>query len=410
VIEILNSTPAVKAMRRLAAKESIRIHLFGGALRDLFLGLSPDDLDFVITGDPGEFVRKVAEVAPGRTWTFESPLSKCGYYRGELGNLDFVHFRELTIEEFIERHFDFTVNSMVYDLMENVILDVYRSKEDLESQIIRSITSVQKLPNGANVPLRGVRLALLTPDFRIDRETFSDIKLNTEVVARAKPARVGYELSKILESPDCVKGVRLLQDTGLLDEVFRCFLPCVGLDDEANRGACDQSSNDALTQRFERFDELITPFRQVYSKDLLVLRLALLLTPLIRERALGMQPGERKRFLMEKGGQLERDIYALCILPSRAFRVRMITIAYLMGLSSLSDGTAEIDEVVEQSIERFGAWKGFYASSLITADWLASEGNGTAGRSRLEASRRVLRSKMSPLLKQTRDMEFTSFH
>jgi hypothetical protein len=402
--------PAIKAMRRLAAKESIRIHLFGGALRDLYLGLSPDDLDFVIAGDPGEFVRKVAELAPGRTWTFESPLSKCGYYRGELGNLDFVHFRELTIQEFIERHFDFTVNSMVYDLAENVILDVYRSKEDLDNQIIRSITSVQDLPNGANVPLRGVRLALLTPEFRIDRDTFSDIKLNTGVVARAKPARVGYELSKILESQDCVKGVRLLQDTGLLREVFRCFLPCAGLDDEAVTGAGDQSSIDSLTRRFERFDELITPFRQVYARDLLVLRLALLLTPLIRERALGMPPDERKQFLMEKGGQLERDIYALCILPSRAFRVRMLTIAYLLGMSSLFDGTAKLDEVVERSVERFGAWKGFYASSLITADWLASEGNGTAGQGRLEASRRMLRSKMAPLLKQKREKEFISVH
>jgi hypothetical protein len=88
----------------------------------------------------------------------------------------------------------------------------------------------------------------------------------------------------------------------------------------------------------------------------------------------------------------------------------MLTIAYLLGMSSLFDGTAEIDEVVERSIERFGAWKGFYASSLITADWLESEGNGTTGQVRLEASRRMLRRKMAPLLKQTREKEFISVH
>lgn len=398
VIEKLNSSPAVKTVRELAAKESVRAYLTGGALRDLFLSVSPGDWDFVIDSDPGEFARKVVNVALGKSKFYQTPFGNYGFYEGALGKLDFIQFVETSVDEYMNNHWDFTINSLVYDLGENKLFDRHGALADLRDRVIRSIGPLKLASNKYPLPLRAVRLSLLAPEFTIDQQTYDDIKANRDVVSQAPPYRIGNELLKILESREYLKGLRLSEELGLLEEVFKTFLSSV-IDDDAGPPASRVAPQTGIDNNFYlALDELTAPFNKLSSSNARVLRFVVFLTAEIRRKLLRMPPGQRKSFLITKGEQLEKRLIELDLLPSEAFRIRMVTVGYLLGVISLFEDGAELEEAVEQSVETFGTWKGFFAAILTCADWVAHGTNGQGlNRQRLEVAGGILSRQAVPL-------------
>jgi poly(A) polymerase-like protein len=400
VIDLLNSSPAVKAVRELAMSESVDVYLYGGALRDYFLGLTPTDLDFLVPGDPAEFAHKIGALAQGEVRTFPSHIGNIGYYNGELGKLDFIPNGGLTIEEYLCQRLDFTINSLVFDIKEGKLLFFHNSKADLQNRLIRAIGPTAAMSNPANIPLRAVRLALLAPDFKIDSQTYSDIKCNRAYVKKARPSRIGYELSNILDSSEYLRGIQLLDDLGLLQEILTTFLPFAEADLQQKSDSIE-SPLGAIVRMYRTIDELTAPFETFLSSSVpkyaLLLRLVVLLLPRIRQTFLEIRLTERNPFLVTKGAQIENALFDLGVIPGRAFRVRMIAIGYLLGIASLFDQTAGLEEAAELCIRTFGPWKGFLASTLICADWLCSNNGDSPNPSDVRKARQTLEGRM-PLL------------
>ena len=189
VLEVLSSTPAIHAVRQLAAQASVSVSLTGGALRDLFLGLTPINFDFVVEGDADALAGRVANLAPGGAL---GAVSESGTirYRGDLGRLAFIPAKGLSVDAFLTRHVDFTVNALACDLRALTIVDRHGSLADIESQIIRNHPSTGFASKPAHFALRAVRMVLTMPALRLDANTRADIERHADLVG-ADPADVG---------------------------------------------------------------------------------------------------------------------------------------------------------------------------------------------------------------------------
>jgi hypothetical protein len=374
VLEILNATPAIAAVRTSAAQRSVPVHLTGGALRDLFLGLPPRNFDFIVEGGVDDLAREVATDAPGGTVRVDADSGAVHYYGRELGSLHFLPANGLSTDQYLTRYADFTVNTLLFDLQGDKIVDGRGAFPDLEAQTIRGLSSTGFAAKPAHYALRAIRTALLTPTFTLGAETRAVIEAHRQVLASADAADVGYEINSILKSTEYLRGIGLLSELGLLQQVFTSFLPFAatapGPDGAPHTGA----DADETIRLFRLLDEVSAPCKAFLSRHLPVMRLAILLTTAMRRTGLNIVGDEGKRFLLTQGDRLEQACNDLSARFSsrgiHAFRVRMVTIGYWRGLASLEAGTVSIEEAIESSMRTFGRRKGLLSGLLIGADWL----------------------------------------
>ncbi len=401
VIEILNSIAVVNTVRELATEEAVQVYLAGDAIRDLFLGLTPTEFDLVVSSNPTKFAHKIAAIKPGHIRNDESDNLAC--YTGELGTLNIVPLKGRSIQQCVDLYYRFTVNCVVFDLEHSKVIYFHNAEADIENEVVRIISSAYPTSYPPYLPLRAVQLALLTPTFALDHQTFLSVRSNSALVARAKPSSVFRELSTILRSKEYIRGVKLLDDVGLLREIFKNLLPFAASEEQGSIYANELSALNSTINICAAMDEMIGPFQasllELISDYALLLRTAALLIPKMKQSMLNMAHADRKQFLITRGEQIEK---ALCnaMLPSRAFRIRIIVIGYLLGIASLHDRNVTIEEVSEQSVKTFGSWKGLLTTILICADWLASEGRRNERPKMLNLARAILDINIAPLICQ----------
>ena len=395
VLETLNATPAITAVRTSAAQQCVPVHLTGGALRDLFLGLPPRDFDFIVEDGVDDLARQVATDAPGGAVRVDSDSGAVHYYGRELGNLHFLPANGLSTDLYLTRYSDFTVNTLLFDLRSDKIVDGYGAFADIEDQTIRCLPSIDFAAKPAHFALRAIRTALLTPTFTLGAETRAAIEARRQVLASADAADVGYELNSILKSTEYLRGITLLSELGLLQQVFTSFLPFAATAVRTNDAVHAGIAADEATRLFSLLDEVIAPCQELVSRHLPVLRQVILLTTAMRRNGLNIVGEEGRRFLVTQGDRLEQACNDLSARFSArgiyAFRVRMVTIGYWRGLASLAEGTS-IEAAIESSMSAFGRRKGLLSGLLIGADWLLHESaDRSAGQQTVRATETVRR-------------------
>lgn len=161
-----------------------KFYIVGGWVRDLYMGLSPKDRDWVVVGATPEYMlskgyKKVGSDFPvflhpktGEEYALarkERKISK-GYHGFEV---DFGP--EITLEEDLFRR-DITINSMALD--ENYeYIDPFNGMKDIDNKIIRHVSK-----HFAEDPVRVLRVARFKsrwPEFEIHSDTY---KLMKEIV------------------------------------------------------------------------------------------------------------------------------------------------------------------------------------------------------------------------------------
>jgi putative nucleotidyltransferase with HDIG domain len=122
-----------------------------------------------------------------------------------------------SIEEDLERR-DFTINSIA--LGDNVIIDPYNGQEDLDNKIIRAVGNPDvRFTEDALRMMRAVRIGCQI-EFMIEAETFESISRNAKLIHKIAGERIRDELFKILSSKNAVDGVKILKNSGLLQEIM----------------------------------------------------------------------------------------------------------------------------------------------------------------------------------------------
>ncbi len=199
-------------------------YLAGGCVRDMLLAKSPQDFD-IATGAKPEEIRAIFEhtVPVGAQFgvmlvVLEGQPFEVATFRHDGPYLDGRRPSEVrygNLKEDILRR-DFTVNGMVYDPIEDHVIDFVDGRKDLERRMIRAIGDArQRFAEDRLRMIRAVRFAA-SLDFTIEEETFAAIKELAHTVTGISWERIGDEITRILTESGPRRGFELLDAAGLL--------------------------------------------------------------------------------------------------------------------------------------------------------------------------------------------------
>jgi putative nucleotidyltransferase with HDIG domain len=199
-----------------------RLYLVGGAVRDVFLGRAPLDLDFAVPSNGISAARKIANALHADFVRLDDERDTGRVIvTNENGTrifLDFAAYRGSDLESDL-RGRDFTINAIAYDLVADSIMDPLDGLQDLRAGVIRACSSSSFLDDPLRI-LRGVRQAAAF-GFHIKKETRELMHEASAGLGRISVERLRDELFKILEGPEPHVCLRALEMLG----TFPYFLP-----------------------------------------------------------------------------------------------------------------------------------------------------------------------------------------
>lgn len=206
----------------------LKLFQVGGSIRDELLGISPKDIDFATPSTPEEILAfaksngikaiptgiahgTVTLVLPEGTFeitTFRKDITTDGRHAT-------VEWAK-TIEEDLSRR-DFTINAMAKS-PEGELIDPFGGQTDLKNKLIRTVGNpTQRFTEDKLRILRAIRFATVL-DFEIEENTFEAIHQSS--LDGISPERIRDELTKILSSPNRIRGILLLDQSGILSQIL----------------------------------------------------------------------------------------------------------------------------------------------------------------------------------------------
>jgi tRNA nucleotidyltransferase/poly(A) polymerase len=216
-----------KAILRRLREAGHEALLAGGCVRDVLLGRRPHDFDVATSARPEQVMALFARTIPvgaqfGVVMVREAgeeyqvaTFREDGTYR-DGRHPEAVQFSDA---EGDARRRDFTVNGLFYDEAADRILDFVGGQEDLAAGILRAIGDPgQRFAEDKLRLLRAVRFAV-TLDFQIETETWAAISPLAATLEGVSPERIREEWNKILLSAGRVRGLDLLEESGLLARI-----------------------------------------------------------------------------------------------------------------------------------------------------------------------------------------------
>jgi putative nucleotidyltransferase with HDIG domain len=221
------SLAATKLVRRL--RESGFIAYFaGGCVRDALLRKQPKDIDIATDAEPEDvqklFARTVAVgVKFGVVRVLEGEFEfEVATFRSDGIYLDGRRPATVTFsspEEDAKRR-DFTINGMFYDPVEDQVVDFVGGKSDLERRVVRAIGNPgERFSEDHLRLLRAIRFAAAL-DFEIEPATWKAITGNAHQIVSVSHERVRDEFMKIISDRHRVRGLDLLDQSGLLQKIL----------------------------------------------------------------------------------------------------------------------------------------------------------------------------------------------
>ncbi len=226
-----------KLIGRTGDELNLPVYVIGGYVRDYLLGLPlKKDLDFVVVGDGPAFAKELSKKIKGKKSlsiykNFGTAMLKTPEYV-----LEFVgarkesysrhsrkpHVEPGTLEDDLKRR-DFTINALAICLNQDCygeLIDPFNGLRDLKDKILR--TPLDPDITFSDDPLRMMRAIRFATrlGFTIHPDTLEAINKNKERIKIISSERIVDELNKILLSEKPSIGLKLLDETGLLEYIL----------------------------------------------------------------------------------------------------------------------------------------------------------------------------------------------
>ncbi len=218
---------ATEIVRRLQ-RAGFSAFWVGGCVRDLLLGKQPADYDIATSARPEEIERIFPHTTPvGRKFGVVIVLEgehqyQVATFRAEGDYRDGrrperVVFGDAKADA--ERR-DFTINGLFMDPLREELHDWVGGRADLEAHVVRTIGNPEERFQEDHLRLlRAVRFAAQL-GFEIEENTFRAIQRNVERIKAISAERIRDELNKLFAPPHAPRGLRLLQKSGLLEQIL----------------------------------------------------------------------------------------------------------------------------------------------------------------------------------------------
>ncbi|MCI1018433.1 CCA tRNA nucleotidyltransferase [Microbacterium sp. C5A9] len=229
----LAENPVVRTLGDAFSAAGFDLAVVGGPVRDALLGRPTHDLDFTTNALPDDILRIVRPISTAQ-WDIGRAFGTIGArvqgeqvevttYRADsydgVTRKPTVEFGD-TIDADLHRR-DFTVNAMALLVPSVKLVDPTGGVEDLLAGVLRTPADPQV--SFGDDPLRMLRAARFSAQlgFRIDDATSEAITRLRATLEIVSPERIQSELVRLMQTDDPVRGIRVLVDTGLIEE----FLP-----------------------------------------------------------------------------------------------------------------------------------------------------------------------------------------
>ncbi len=230
-------------------------YVVGGYVRDLIIGRSSKDIDFVTVGSGIELAEAVAAAIGPKTHIAVYRTYGTAQVHDRDLELEFVGARKEsyrrdsrnpivedgTLTDDLSRR-DFTIKAMAVSVNGDSfgeLIDMFGGMEDIERRIIR--TPLDPDITFSDDPLRMMRAIRFATQlqFKIFPETFEAIRRNAHRIEIITPERIKDELCKIMRSPKPSIGWDLLHHSGLLKLILPELEALSGVEVVKGRGHKD---------------------------------------------------------------------------------------------------------------------------------------------------------------------------
>jgi poly(A) polymerase len=256
-------TDAAYAVCAQLRESGYRALLAGGCVRDMLLGVAPKDYDIATNAKPDEVAAIFDEVIPvGREFgvqivVIEQTHFEVATFRVDGPYADGRHpsYVEFSSEKEDAKRRDFTINALFFDPETRKVLDYVDGQSDLKANVIRAVGDPSKrFEEDYLRMLRAVRFAARL-GYAIDASTRKAITEHAPNVLKTSPERIRDELTKMLTEGPGGLAFRLLDETGLLQQV----LPEIAVMKGVEQPPEFHPEGDVFTHTMLCLDKLIAP-------------------------------------------------------------------------------------------------------------------------------------------------------
>ena len=222
-------------------KNNFKCFVVGGAVRVLFLGITPREFDFSTDANPNEIknlFKKHIDIGEKNGCIkifFKEEWFEITTFRQEKDYEDFRHpnsikFVKSPFEDCIRR--DFKINSMYLNL--NEFIDPLNGMKDLKNKIICSNGNANSKFN--EDPLRILRGIYLKSklNFKFDLSTLIGIIKNRKLISKITKFRIHEELKKIFSNEFSIEGIKILNSLKIFEIIFKTQIKIVNLNNLIN--------------------------------------------------------------------------------------------------------------------------------------------------------------------------------
>jgi len=196
-------------------------YVIGGYVRDLLCSKTSYDIDITTNATPKELINLFPNASSKNLGGIDFKIKEYHFeittYRKEIKYkgrkpVEFVYIDSL-IEDLKRR--DFTINAICMN-KKGEIVDLVGGINDLQNNKVKLIGDFkEKVKEDPLRILRGIRIATIL-NFNLESKTYETFKKEAKRVLELSNTRVKEEFDKILLSPNVKKGLRLLDDLGIL--------------------------------------------------------------------------------------------------------------------------------------------------------------------------------------------------
>ncbi|MEE1267476.1 MAG: HD domain-containing protein [Treponema sp.] len=229
----------LKKMNEIFAQHGYKAYLVGGAVRDMLMGKEPHDWDVTTDATPEQVMSIFRKVIPTGiahgtvTVHFMKNEIEVTTFRTESDYSDGRHPDKVeytgNIEEDLSRR-DFTINAIASYLGDGTITDPFHGRDDIKRKVIRTVGNpLERFSEDGLRPVRAVRFSAQL-GFEIERETLKAIS-EPEILKKTSGIsleRFRDELLKLMKAEKPSAGLKLMEDSGILDIFIPEFKKCRG--------------------------------------------------------------------------------------------------------------------------------------------------------------------------------------
>lgn len=195
----------------------------GGCVRDMVLGIEPSDYDIATAARPESVMKLFPRTEPigaefgvvlvihkGHPFEVATFRSDQAYTDGRRPTgVVFTDARQDVLRR------DFTINGLLYDPLEQRLIDFVGGQDDIRSRIVRAIGNPRERFREDKLRLlRAVRFGARL-GYTIEEDTWEAVQLMAPDIGQVSHERIHDELVRILTEGRAAHGIRLLNESGL---------------------------------------------------------------------------------------------------------------------------------------------------------------------------------------------------